>query len=43
MDTTTPVDDRPSKKRVMWRPDRELREFFYFELLEDERGIFDLI
>ena len=38
MDTSENID-RPAKKRVMWKPDKELREYFYFELLEDERGM----
>ena len=38
MDTSENMD-RPAKKRVMWKPDKELREYFYFELLEDERGM----
>ena len=38
MDSSENID-RPAKKRVMWKPDKELREYFYFELLEDERGM----
>lgn len=26
------------KKSVRWREEKDLREYFYFEMLEDERG-----